>query len=42
VSSIYRQAIESFKQSGAGEQLRFVVRPEHESERVFLDWLGIK
>jgi dienelactone hydrolase len=42
VLSIYRRALESFKQTGAGEQLRFVVRPEHERERVILDWLGIK
>jgi dienelactone hydrolase len=41
MSSVYRQAVESFRQSGAAENIRFLVRPEQGSEKVFLDWLGI-
>ncbi len=40
VSSLYRNAAEAFKRLGAGEQIRFVVRPEQESEKVFQEWLG--
>jgi dienelactone hydrolase len=42
VASLYERAAAAFKQSGATEQIWFVVRPERERERVFLDWLGIK
>ncbi|TAM83636.1 MAG: hypothetical protein EPN47_05870 [Acidobacteria bacterium] len=40
VSSLYRQAVRSFSQYGAAERIRFLVRPEQESEAVFQDWLG--
>jgi dienelactone hydrolase len=37
---LYRNAAEQFKRLGAGEQIRFIVRPEHEREKVFQEWLG--
>ncbi len=40
ISSVYGPAAEAFKDLGAGEKIRFVVRPEHESEKVFREWLG--
>jgi dienelactone hydrolase len=40
VLSLYRQASESFRESGAAENIRFLVCPEQESEKVFRDWLG--
>jgi dienelactone hydrolase len=39
VSLLYRHAAATFKQQGAGDQIRFVVRPEQEREKVFQDWL---
>lgn len=40
VSPLYGAAAEAFKRLGAGEQIRFVVRPEQEREKVFQEWLG--
>jgi cephalosporin-C deacetylase-like acetyl esterase len=40
VQHLYRNAAGQFKNLGAGEQIRFVVRPEHEKEKVFQEWLG--
>jgi cephalosporin-C deacetylase-like acetyl esterase len=39
VSSLYRNAAETFKQAGVTDRIRFVVRPERESEEVIHDWL---
>ena len=39
VSSLYRNAVEAFKYLGAGEQIRFMARPEHEREKIFPEWL---
>jgi len=40
VATLYGPAAEAFKHLGAGEKIRFVVRPEQESEKVFQEWLG--
>jgi cephalosporin-C deacetylase-like acetyl esterase len=40
VKSLYRQAVESFQQSGAADNIRFLVRPERASNDVFREWLG--
>ena len=39
VLSIYQRAVQAFKQAGATDRIRFVVRPERESEKVLHDWL---
>ncbi|HKT13404.1 MAG TPA: acetylxylan esterase [Terriglobia bacterium] len=40
VSSLYRDAAATFNYLGAGGQLRLMVRPEHEREKVFQEWLA--
>jgi hypothetical protein len=40
VTSLYRQVVESFRRSGAARNIRFLVRPERESDEVFREWLG--
>ena len=40
VSSLYQNAAEAFKRAGAGDRIRFLVRPGQESEKVFQDWLS--
>ncbi len=40
VATYYGPAAEAFKHLSAGEKIRFVVRPEQESEKVFQEWLG--
>lgn len=40
VAHLYKTAIETFKQLGAGDKLRFVVRPEDERATIFHSWLG--
>lgn len=40
VSSLYKQAADSFRQSGSAKNIRFLVRPERESEAVYREWLG--
>jgi cephalosporin-C deacetylase-like acetyl esterase len=41
VLSLYKRAVEAFKQFSANEKIRFVVCPEQERAKVFQDWLGM-
>ncbi len=39
IQSIYTNPVEKFKESNAGQKLRFIVRPGDQSAQVFHDWL---
>ena len=41
VRSLYKNSIEMFKRSNAGEHIQFMVYPEHERKRAYSSWLQI-